>query len=534
MTYYRTKTNLITLALAVAVLISAGAVSRTVAQRYVVRPKATAFTQQGTNAAANATFSSARDLIDDAQWAKAEAQFGQYIAKYPNEQNLDAAMYWLAYSQYKLRKFNQSKDTLDRLLKTYEKTSWREEAELLRAQLPGAVVVKVDPVVTVDPAGPVVVVDPVVVTPKAIAIAGQDPVEVNIRSAEMQEKIAAAQARAAERTREAQERMQERIAAAKDKFKDKDFKFDFDFDFDFDSDDDKKSSDDPCEFKLVVLQALIESDPQRGIAVATDWVKPNSGQTPTCKRTALKLLARHGGKAAVPTILGVAQNEADLKVRTTAISLLGSSNEESVIDPLRDFALNSQQQELTDAAMYALSQHTSPRAIAILTDIALSTKPVTSRKTAIAYISSRPGEPAVDALFKIYDSSQDLEIRKAVISGFSRRKSPRAGDRLVQIAQGNDNLELRKAAISSIGRRGGEQAITTLLPLYDSVNTPELQDQIMNALGYSNDPRVTDKLISIAKNPQTPIDRKRRAILLLSSRSKDPKVIAFLEDLLKQ
>jgi hypothetical protein len=56
----------------------------------------------------------------------------------------------------------------------------------------------------------------------------------------------------------------------------------------------------------------------------------------------------------------------------------------------------------------------------------------------------------------------------------------------------------------------------------------------MNAMGYSNDPRVTDKLISIAKSPQTPIDRKRRAILILSGRSKDPKVLAFLEDLLKQ
>jgi HEAT repeat protein len=532
MTYYRTKTNVMTLALAVAVLISAGAVSQAAAQRFSVRPKATSFTQQGNNAAANATFSSARDLIDDAQWAKAEAQFGQYISKYPSEQNLDAAMYWLAYSQYKLRKFTQSKATIDRLLKTYDKTGWREEAELLRAQLPGAITVKVDPVVTVDPAGPVVMVDQVVVTPRAVAIAGQDPVEVNIRTQEMQERIAEAKARSVERTREAQERMQERIAAARDKFKDKDLKFDFDFDFDFD--DEKKSSDDPCEFKLVVLQALIESDPQRGIAVATDWLKPNSAQTPTCKRTALRLLARHGGKAATPTILGVAQNETDLKVRTTAISLLGVSNDESVIDALRDFALNAQQPELTEAALYALSQHTSPRAISILTDIALSTKPLSLRKTAISHISGRPGEPAVDALFKIYDSNQDVEIRKAVISGFSRRKSERAGARLVQIAQGNENLDLRKSAISAIGRRGGEQAITTLLPLYDSVNTPELQDQIMNALGYSNDPRVTDKLISIARNPQTPIDRKRRAILLLSSRSKDPKVIAFLEDLLKQ
>ena len=145
------------------------------------------------------------------------------------------------------------------------------------------------------------------------------------------------------------------------------------------------------------------------------------------------------------------------------------------------------------------------------------------------------GEPAVDALFKIYDSSNDIEVRKAVISGLSRRtKSERAYARLLEIARSADNIELRKTAMSAIGRRGGEPAITALIGLYDSEKTPELQDQIMNAMGYSNDPRVTDKLISIARNPQTPIDRKRRAIMLLTSRSKDPKVLAFLEDLLKQ
>src|SRR5260370_40996284 len=114
-------------------------------------------------------FSGGRDLIDEAQWAKAEDKFAQYISSYPKEENLDAAMYWMAYSQYKLRKFNQSKETIDRLLKTYEKTIWKEDAELLLAQLPGAISVKVDPVT--------VTVDPVVATPVAVAIAGQDPVD---------------------------------------------------------------------------------------------------------------------------------------------------------------------------------------------------------------------------------------------------------------------------------------------------------------------------------------------------------------------
>ena len=540
---YSTKLNSMTrtLAVAAALLLAGGAIYQASAQQFSIRPKATKFAQQGSNTAANAMFSGARDLIDDAQWTKAEQQFAQYLSAYPQEKNLDAAMYWMAYSQYKLRKFNQSKDTIDRLLKTYDKTTWKEDAQLLLAQLPGTISVKVDPVT--------VTVDSVVATPVTVAVAGQDPFDVQVRTQEMQARIAEAQARAQERTREAQERMQERMAEAREKIKDKtafkynDFDFDFNFDFDFDSGKgagkgtgkgNGSADDDPCEFKIVVLQALFESDPQRGIAVANDWLKAGSGQTVTCKRAALRLLARHGGKAVTPTVLGVAQNETDLKLKTTAIALLGATNDDSVLNALRDFALNSPQNEVAEAAVYALSQHTSTQALNSLVDIGLSTKPISLRKTAIRSISNRPGEPALDALFKIYDSSQELDIRKSVISGFGNRKSERAGAKLVDIARTSDNIELRKEAIRAIARRGGETAVDTLMKLYDSEKNEELKDTIMNSFGYLNDKRVTNKLIEIAKNPQTPIERRRRVVMLLSSRGKDPDVIAYLEQLLRQ
>lgn len=528
-----TKLNRI-LALAIAtafILIASGLGQQAVAQKYSHRPKAAKFAQQGsTNAAATTVFNGGRDLIDDAQWTKAEETFGQYISKYPQEKNLDAAMYWMAYAQSKLRKFNQSKDTLQKLLKTYEKSIWKEDAELLLAQLPTAVAAKVDPViVNLDQA---VAIAPVAVAAPAVAIAPQDP----IRNQEMQERIAEAQARSIERNREAQERMQERIAEAQEKMKDA-FKYDFELGVG------KgmgvgvgkgSGDDDPSEFKIVVLQALCESDPQRCVAVSTDWLKPNSGQTVACKRAALVFLARHGGKAATPIILDVARNEPDLKIKTRAISLLGSSNDDSVLGALRDFALNSVQNEVVEAAIYALGQHTSPQALNALADFALSTKPIALRKTAIRSIYTRAGEPAVDALFKIYDSSQELEIRKSVISGFANRKSERAATKLAEIARTSDNVELRKAAISAIARRGGEGAVDMLMNLYDSEKNEEMKDSIMNSFGYLNDKRVTTKLIAIARNPQTPLERRRRVIMLLSSRGKDPEVIKYLEELLRQ
>jgi len=561
MTYERIKNNRINIMLFLAVvLLAATAVS---AQQFSIRPKASRFAPQGNNAAANSVFASARDLIDDAQWARAEQKFGQYISAYPNEKNLDAAMYWVAYSQYKLRKFQQSKETITHLLQKYQQSPWKEDAELLLAQLPGGVTVQVDPVtVTVEP----VVVTPValpgsaapltVVTPTAsVAIAQQPatpappaPVAIDLQSPEMQQRIAEAQERqreAQDRVREAQERMQERMVDAQERLKEK-LKFDFKYDIDLGMGIGsgagmgvgvgmgKESDDDPCEIKIVALQALFEADPQRGMAIANDWLKPNSTQTVTCKRAALTLLARHGGKSVTPTILSIAQSETDLKIKTRAIALLGSSNDESVVGALRDFALNSTQNEVVEAALYGLSQHNSPQALSALADIALSNKAVNVRKAAIRAIAQRPGEPAVDALFRIYDSGQDVEMRKSVISGFGNRKSERAGAKLVEIATSSDNIEFRKEAIRGIARRGGAGVVDILMRLYDSEKNEEMKDSILNSFSYVNDTRVTQKLISIAENPQTPPERRRRVIGMLAGRGKDPAVIAFFEKLVRQ
>jgi hypothetical protein len=219
--------------------------------------------------------------------------------------------------------------------------------------------------------------------------------------------------------------------------------------------------------------------------------------------------------------------------------------------------MSSQDNSIVEASLYALSKHTGERAITVLGEFATNnSRTIAQRKVAIAGIASRPGEPAVDALLRTYDGDQTVEIRKAVISGFANRKSERAGTKLVDIARSSDNVELRKAAIGAISRRGGDKAIDFLLNLYDTEKNEELKDQIINSLGYGSgmwapvvvgsgqnvyttsassrmeDQRVIRKMIEIARSPQAPMERRKRAIGWLS-RSKDPEVLKFLEELLK-
>lgn len=492
-------------------------------QRTAPTPASNRLVQQSRNDEAGVVFRSARDLITDGDWAKAQEKFNQYVSSYPNERNIDAALYWLAYTENKLSKFAECRATIARLLDQFPNTSWKDDARVLLAQVPGVYTVAQDELIAAARArattgrtpeasvvyAPMASIAPVTVTPMPGQLMELAPVWGLEGSAS------------------------------------------------------SDADDDPCEFKIVVLQALFQTDLQRGIMAATEWLKPGSTQTVRCKSAALTLLGRNGGKAVTPVILGVARSEPDLKLRARAISALGATNDDSVVDSLRDFALNSTENDIVEASLYALSRHTGDRAIAVLGEIAISGKLTGQRKMAIASIASRPGEPAVDALLKIYDADQSLEIRKAVIFGFANRKSERAGNKLFDIARGSDNIDLRKAAISGISRRGGEKAVEFLLSLYDTEKSEELKDQIINSLGSGNaiyastysgsgvgantitgvpsaiglrsrmeDQRVIRKLIEIAKNPQAPMERRKRAIGWLS-RSNDPEVLKFLEDLLK-
>ncbi len=255
--------RILSLAIAAALIVIAGGFVNPAAAQKLKSDKMNKFAPQGSkNDAANAKFQGGRDLISDEQYAKAIEKFNEYISTYSKEPNIDAAMYWMAYSQVQLKEFDQAKETIDRLLKTYEQTKWKGDAELLLAQLPNGMKMKIDPVtVTVD------------------------PVDIEVRTQELQERMKEAQGREQERAQAAQERAQERAEAAREREQDR-VEAALERMKEYRGvgigvgvgiagpNGSSQNDDDPCEFKIVVLQALFESDLQRGIAAATDWLKP--------------------------------------------------------------------------------------------------------------------------------------------------------------------------------------------------------------------------------------------------------------------
>ena len=218
-----------------------------------------------------------------------------------------------------------------------------------------------------------------------------------------------------------------------------------------------------------------------------------------------------------------------------AIRALGKTGDERGLDVLRELAMSDKyaDESPTDSAIHALAEHDSPRAAQLITEVALSGKNQAARIHAVGLLSRRRGEQVVDQLFRIYDSVPDVQMRKHVLAGLGVRADPRAITRLAEVARTSDNVELRKQAIYTLSHRKQEpQLLDLILPLYDSERDPELKRSILDGIGQFQTQRAWQKLMQVVRDTNEPLERRKRAISMLS-KSKDPEVMRFLEGMLK-
>src|SRR5690349_12726885 len=83
------------------------------------------------NAASMQIFREGRDLIEAQNWQQAAEKFNEFIAGYPKDKDLDAALYWFGYALQKQGRKDEAKAPLIRLINRFPGSTWRREAEAL-------------------------------------------------------------------------------------------------------------------------------------------------------------------------------------------------------------------------------------------------------------------------------------------------------------------------------------------------------------------------------------------------------------------
>jgi HEAT repeat protein len=382
-------------------------------------------------------FTLGRSQLDEGRFDQAAATFRNFVNAYPTHREVDAALYWLAYSLEKQNRNGEADETIARLLDRFPRSAWAGDANKLKVKVKAKL----------------------------------DPQNVNVPA----------------------------------------------------------NADD--EFKIIALRALCENDRARCATLAAETLRANN--SPRVKEAAVVALANYGGADAVPALIQLARSEADPKLRMRALAGLGKAGDDRALELLREVALSPTfaDESPTDSALHALREHESPRAITILGEVIQNGKNLQARQHAVSLLSQRPGEPVVDELMRLYDAVPDVQVRKYVVAGLGNRRSPRAAARLVEIARTSNDPELRKTAIRAIPNRGEEQDLDVLLSLYDAERNEELKNYILEAVGHYKSPRASQKLMQVVRNAGESLERRKRAMSILS-RSKDPEVIRFLESML--
>src|SRR5215210_4620243 len=90
---------------------------------------------QSDNSAAMQAFSQGRSFVDAQRWEQAAQSFDRFVARFPKDKNMDAALYWLAYAHNRQGNPAAAEAPLARLLQAYPSSTWSSDAKALRAEV---------------------------------------------------------------------------------------------------------------------------------------------------------------------------------------------------------------------------------------------------------------------------------------------------------------------------------------------------------------------------------------------------------------
>ena len=216
--------------------------------------------------------------------------------------------------------------------------------------------------------------------------------------------------------------------------------------------------------------------------------------------------------------------------REQAVFWLGQQEDDRAVDLLENILRSSRGEDIRDKAIFALSQHKSGKGFPILRQYAEDRNaPADLRGKAIFWLGQRKGEERFNYLRGLYTRLESTDLKDKVIFAMSQQKDEQSMKWLVDLASNSgEPIEMRKKALFWAGQTSNNSA--SLVSMYDRMRELELKEQMIFVLSQRRDQQALDKLMTIARND--PDREMRRKAMFWLGQSKDPRVTAFLADII--
>ena len=249
------------------------------------------------------------------------------------------------------------------------------------------------------------------------------------------------------------------------------------------------------ELKLLALQGLMNSDPQKALPIVEKILSGPS--SPTVKSKALFVLAQSGSPQAMDILGRVALGQSNPELQRKAVEYLGIFGGERASQTLAQVYTSTSDAHIKSAVLksYMVSGNRQS-----LFSAAKNEKNEALKHEAIKQLGMVGGESELEELYK---SETSTEVRREILQAFFL-----AGDakRLVQAAQGEKDPELRRTAIKNLGLVGGADASNALQTIYAKETDRSVKEEVLNAYFLQGN---STALVTIARNEKDPGLRKK-------------------------
>ena len=411
--------RLLAVALATACLLLAAAPAS--AQQY--KELLNRYVQSGNDAAMSA-FRQGQSFVDAGQWAQAAATFDRFVAQYPQDKNITAALYWLAYAHNRQGNPAAAEGPIERLLQSYPNSRWANDAKTLRVE----VLAKQGKPVNVSDAQDADVQFQIIAL-KTLCENDRPscPARVNavLRSNKpVPLKEAAYILLGRYGGAEAVPILIERSRTEPDE-----------------------------KLRMRAISALGSTNDERALDVLREIAMGATYDDNSPTDSAIHGLASHDNARAVAILGEVATRGQNARARTHAIELLSRRRGDNVVDELLRLYDAIPDVAVKKYVVAGLGNRKDPRALNKLIEIARTASDTQLRRQAIHAIPNRGDDQDLDVLLSLYDAERDNDLKDHLLGAIGRYQNQRAYQKLQQIIRNPaEPLERRKAAINHLSR----------------------------------------------------------------------------------
>jgi HEAT repeat protein len=290
--------------------------------------------------------------------------------------------------------------------------------------------------------------------------------------------------------------------------------------------------DDDNDERIMALNALINMNSESAVPILEKVLARKDDCSKALRKKAVFLISQKRTDNVVDILIKVAREDPSSDVREQAVFWLSNVRDPRVVDLLAEMA-NSGDKAIQEKAIFSLSNTRSERASQILRDIAQRDgAPKNAREQAIFWLGNRRDTDAQAFLKELYTRLTDKDLKERVLFSVANQRATGSGEWLINIAMNErETMELRKQALFWAGNNRAA-TVTEIAALYDRVRDREMKEQVIFVLSQNRAEAAVDKLMSIARSDS---DRELRSkAVFWLGQSRDPRVIKFLEDLINR